>query len=112
MAARVFAVRMQRVLRPNQAAENDSNVNMPMLKAIQDAAKRRKRLLFVFGENDVLWQEFQEHLPRFGARLPFELKTIPEGNHVLTEAPWQEALFTHVSEWLVPAREDARRRLA
>jgi len=64
--------------------------------------KRRKRLLFVYGENDYLWQEFQEHLKRFGSdrsRLPFELKTIPKANHILTEASWQQALFTSVCDW-------------
>jgi hypothetical protein len=83
-------------------ADDDSNVNVPLIKSIMAACKRRKRLLFVYGENDYLWQEFQEHLSRFGSdrsRLPFELQTIPKANHILTEESWQQALFTSVCDW-------------
>ena len=96
-------------------AENDANVNMPLVDAILQACTRRKRLLFVFGENDYLWQEFQEHLPRFAAdhsRLPFELKTIPHANHILTEESWQQAFFTSLAGWVDRLTGNQVRRLA
>lgn len=82
---------------------NDENVNIPLFKAMDAVCRRGKRLLVIFGENDYLWQEFQEHLPRFGkdrTRLPFELVTIPDANHTLTEDRWQETFFTTVHDWI------------
>lgn len=105
--AHVFMVQLRRQVGrlggdASAASDGDSNVNLPLIKAIMAACKRRKHLLFVYGENDYLWQEFQEHLPRFGSdrsRLPFELQTIPRANHILTEQSWQQALFTSVCDW-------------
>ena len=105
--AHVFIVQLQRQVGrisgdTPESGDDDSNVNLPLIKAIMAACKRRKRLLFVYGENDYLWQEFQENLSRFGAdrsRLPFELMTIPKANHILTEESWQQSLFTDVCDW-------------
>ena len=105
--AHVFMVQLQRQVGRlggdvSMPGDDDGNINLPLIKSILTACKRRKRLLFVYGENDYLWQEFQEHLTRFGSdrsRLPFELKTIPKANHILTEASWQQALFTSVCDW-------------
>jgi pimeloyl-ACP methyl ester carboxylesterase len=84
-------------------APGDVNVNVPMVNAIRSALRRGKRLLFVYGENDYLWQEFQQQLPRFGgdrSHLPFDLVTIPGANHILTEERWQDELYGAVISWL------------
>jgi pimeloyl-ACP methyl ester carboxylesterase len=119
--AHVFMVQLQRQVGrlggdASMPGDDDGNINLPLIKSILTACKRRKRLLFVYGENDYLWQEFQEHLTRFGSdrsRLPFELKTIPKANHILTEESWQQALFTSVCDWYSRiARGQARRQPA
>jgi pimeloyl-ACP methyl ester carboxylesterase len=101
----VFTTQVQRRLKPSaataEAAETDEKLNLPLIKAI-GASTQAKRLLMVFGENDYLWQEFQEQMWRFGDRdrLTFDLATIPDANHTLTEEPWQEALYEKVTSWL------------
>jgi pimeloyl-ACP methyl ester carboxylesterase len=117
----VFATQLQRRLgrfkasAPGSAAMDDK-VNMPLLDAMASARSRGKELLIVFGENDYLWQEFQEQLGRFvdRGRLPFSLVTIPDANHTLTEDLWQEALFDTVTGWASrwTALRDGRRRPA
>jgi pimeloyl-ACP methyl ester carboxylesterase len=98
------------------SAPLDDKVNLPLLDAMAAAPRRGKRLLVVFGENDYLWQEFQEQIWRFGGRdrLPFTLMTIPDANHTLTEDPWQEALFDTVTGWASrwTAGQDGQRRSA
>ena len=108
----------RRLLRGGQAdriSETDAKINVPMINAIRSAARTDKKLLFVFGGNDYLWQEFQEQLPRFGAdrtALPFDLVTIDGANHILTEESWQEALYEAMTSWLSAAPSAARRRSA
>jgi pimeloyl-ACP methyl ester carboxylesterase len=117
----VFVTQVRRRLGRFQAsapgsAPIDDKVNVPMLDAMASASRRGKQLLIVFGENDYLWQEFQEQLWRFGDRdrLPFTLVTIPDANHTLTEEPWQEALFETVTGWgsRWTAEQDGQRRSA
>jgi pimeloyl-ACP methyl ester carboxylesterase len=109
MIANVFGTKLRRVIGRARGAdrttETDASINVPLFDAIKTAAKRRKPLLFVYGENDYLWQEFQEQMPRFGkdrSKLPFALVTIPEANHILTEEPWQDAMYAAVTSWLSP----------
>jgi pimeloyl-ACP methyl ester carboxylesterase len=103
----VFATQLKRRLHRatngnERPAESDGKVNIPLITAINSSRKSRKPLLVVFGENDYLWHEFQEQMWRFGdeqQRL-FELSTIADANHTLTEEPWQQALFDSVTSWL------------
>jgi pimeloyl-ACP methyl ester carboxylesterase len=93
----------------------DENINAPLLQAVRTTVTRRKRLLVVYGENDYLWQEFQEQMHRFGPsreQLPFQLVTIPDANHTLTEESWQHALFAAVTTWIEEPAQRLRRHLA
>ena len=117
----VFVTQVQRRLgRFNASATGstatDDKVNMALLDAMASAPRRGKQLLIVFGENDYLWQEFQEQIWRFGDRdrWPFSLVTIPDANHTLTEDLWQEALFETVTGWASrwTAGRDGQRRSA
>jgi len=104
----VFATQVQRRFRravtagSTPAETDDDKVNIPLITAINKSLGTGKPLLVVFGENDYLWHEFQEQMWRFGDshRRPFELSTIADANHTLTEEPWQEALFDTVTAWL------------
>lgn len=120
---RLFSAQLRRRLsrlrtadgRAEENEENDQAVNVPLLKTIDRAARARKPLLFVFSGNDDLWHEFEERLPRFGAdrsRLPFDLVTIPNANHILTEDRWQQELYDQVATWLTSHIGGARRRTA
>jgi len=113
----VFTTQVQRRLRPSaggvEGPETDEKMNVPLLNAIAASTTEGRRLLMVFSENDYLWQEFQEQMWRFGDRdrLPFDLVTIPDANHTLTEEPWQEALYEKVTAWLDrPSRFNTSRR--
>ncbi len=65
------------------------------------AVAARRRLLFVYGENDYYWTEFRElFLPAYPDRGAFELVTIPAANHTLTDVNWQEQLFASLCSWL------------
>jgi pimeloyl-ACP methyl ester carboxylesterase len=114
----VFGGQLQRRLRhlfgPVAPSENDV-INLPLLSALRAAIRRRTQLLFVFGQNDFLWQEFQQQLPSFlndRNTLPFDLVTIPDANHNLTEEPWQQVLFGAVESWMEQMSGEARRRRA
>jgi pimeloyl-ACP methyl ester carboxylesterase len=116
----VFTTQVQRRLKPSaasaEAPEADEKMNLPLLEAITGSTTQAKRLLMVFSENDYLWQEFQEQMWRFGDRdrLPFDLVTIPDANHTLTEEPWQDALYKEVTAWLdrSSTSQTSRRRSA
>lgn len=115
--ARVLSIQLQRRLaalrQPATAAfDDDNDVNVALVRDILTAA-RRKPLLVVFSGNDYLWREFQEHLPRFGkdpSRLPFELVTIPDANHIFTQESWQQALSESVTSWLKRTQSESHRR--
>jgi pimeloyl-ACP methyl ester carboxylesterase len=114
----VFGGQLQRRLRrlfgPVAPSENDV-INLPLLSALRAAIRRRTQLLFVFGQNDFLWQEFQQQLPSFlndRNTLPFDLVTISDANHNLTEEPWQQVLFGAVESWMERMSGEARRRRA
>ena len=116
---RVFSLqirrRVARLRGPEQAAfECDDQVNVPLVKALVTTAQQ-KRLLMVYSGSDYLWQEFQEHMPRFGRdreNLPFQLVVIPDANHILTEDSWQQALSSSVLSWLEDTLPKSRRRSA
>jgi pimeloyl-ACP methyl ester carboxylesterase len=116
----VFSTQVQRRLKPvaanSETPEADEKMNLPLLHAIADSTAQGKRLLLVFSENDYLWQEFQEQMWRFGDRdrLAFDLVSIPDANHTLTEEPWQDALYEKVTAWLdrSSTSQTSRRRSA
>jgi uncharacterized protein len=118
--ARLFAEQVARWMRPAKAPgaaeEVDEKVNYPLFAAIRAAGQARKPTLLVYGENDYLWQEFQEQMPRAsaeGGQRAYDLVTIPDANHILTEEAWQESLHDAVVAWLEPlARRQAVRKLA
>jgi uncharacterized protein len=87
-------------------------VSQDILRSFHTAVKARKRLLFVYSENDYLWTEFKElFLPFFPQREShFDLTTIPEANHTLTETVWQEQLYRTLIEWVLVQTHDKRRR--
>jgi hypothetical protein len=60
-------------------------------------------MMFVYSENDYLWQEFQDYLlPLFqpGPSCPFALVSIPHANHNITEVEWQEPLHASLLPWI------------
>ncbi|MGE3509284.1 MAG: alpha/beta hydrolase [Vicinamibacterales bacterium] len=113
---KVFATQIQRRLGrttvADPAAETDDKVNLPLIRSLNEAGTRGKRVLLVYSENDYLWQEYTEESWRFQktGRLPFDLSTIADANHTLTEQPWQDALFTTLRAWITPAASDEVRR--
>lgn len=114
---KVFGTQAKRRLggKPSAGAGSaaDDKVNLRLVEAINTAGQRGKPMLMVFSENDYLWQEYNEEAWRFRTRdrLPFDLTTIADANHTLTEEPWQEALFNTITEWITPAATvDAGRR--
>ena len=115
----VFATKIRRHLgrtrRSGETSKADATINMPVLEAIRTATRDRKGLLFVFGENDYLWHEFQELRPRLdGDRNSrfFELVTIPGANHILSEQTWQDSLYAAVTSWLARNPGKVHRRSA
>jgi pimeloyl-ACP methyl ester carboxylesterase len=81
----------------------DRRLNPHFIGGFKAAVENRKKMVFIYSENDYLWQEFKEYfLPSFEneASLPFELATIPQANHNMTESEWQERLNQFLLPWL------------
>lgn len=78
-----------------------TSLNTVLMSRLGDALNARKRLLFVYPEHDYLWTEFRElllpHLQQASDR--FAVKTIPQANHMFTEAAWQQELYDILTKW-------------
>lgn len=103
-----FRVRITRNASRTTHAVNPK-VNSTFLKAFESAISGGKRMMFVYSENDYLWQEFQDYLlPLFqpGPSCPFALVSIPHANHNITEVEWQERLNTALFPWVETCSTD------
>ena len=87
----------------------DPSLNRVLMDHLRDALKARKRLMFIYPENDYLWAEFRElFLPAFkSVSGQFTVKTIPQANHTFTEASWQEDLYSLLVTWSMTELERA-----
>lgn len=103
---KVIGSRLQPSVKPkveNGAEAENSKLNPFYMRSFKAAVARGKKLLFVYAENDYLWNEFKEYFVptlQAGSARPFDLKTIPQANHNLTEAEWQEQFHEALSAWL------------
>jgi pimeloyl-ACP methyl ester carboxylesterase len=96
-------IRSRRESNGDSATElGNSKLNPFFVSSYKSAVKGRKKMLFVYSENDYLWHEFKEYiLPSFeNATPPFDLVTIPHANHNITEVEWQEHLNKALLPWL------------
>ena len=101
LASRIHSRIPPRPSNPYQAM--NPKIDPPFLKAFESAVAAGKKICFVYSENDYLWQEFKEYfLPSFEnqASFPFELATIPNSNHNMTEIEWQDRLNQLLLSWL------------
>ena len=80
----------------------EKSISSCINQSYRAAVSARRRMLFVYGENDYYWTEFRElFLPMFSAGDgTFRLETIPAANHTLTETSWQEQLLVSLTSWL------------
>jgi dienelactone hydrolase len=77
------------------------SLNAGLMDRLRAALKARKRLLFVYPENDYLWTEFRELLlPHFqSASDRFTVETIAHANHTFTEMSGQQDLCRVLTTW-------------
>jgi hypothetical protein len=86
--------------------ERRDNFNHYFLDAFTRFAKKRK-ILFIFGEADRLWWEYQEKFEnRYSETIRenadhLKLKIIRDSNHVLSFKEWHEQAINISSEWLL-----------
>lgn len=106
---RVFAVQARRKLTgadgQSDGAAGANHVGKPIFDALKNAKRSGKHSLVVFGENDYLWQEFKEQMPAFfkdSRQLPFDLVTVPDANHTLTEESWERTVSDAIVNWMRP----------
>jgi pimeloyl-ACP methyl ester carboxylesterase len=81
----------------------DRRMNPHFVSSFKSAVEIRKKMVFIYSENDYLWHEFKEYfLPTQGngSGYPFEYFTIPQANHNLTEGEWQDRLNQFLIPWL------------
>lgn len=78
--------------------------NPLFFSAMERNIKHRKKVLFVFGETDGFWWEFQrlylERIRRVGKQLPFDIYLAPKANHMLSLAEMQEDVARMMLKWL------------
>ena len=77
--------------------------NKLFLKSINRISARSGKILFLFGENDYFFVEFQrEVITRYDGVLPSgcEYNVVPDANHMLTLPKWQVDAYDLFSEWL------------
>lgn len=83
-----------------------TDFNGYILSAFQDFADRGKRVLFVYGENDVNWKDFQNDFQ--GAYLSqngkyhdiYKVCVIEGANHSLDQRKWQDIVINESVNWL------------
>jgi len=96
----VLAKRAEALYRRKPA--QDPSLNRILMTHLRDALRARKRLLFVYPENDYLWAEFRElFLPLFAnVADQFTVRTIAQANHTFTEPEWQRDLYEILTAWV------------
>lgn len=80
--------------------------NRYILTSFINFADRGKRTLFIYGANDATWKEFQaelraRYLPQNGKYWDaYEVHTIENGNHLLSQRKWQDIVIDKIIYWL------------
>ena len=73
------------------------------LRPFEAARRNNKPMLFVYGDSDYLWREFESNFlasVEGAARSGFQLVVIENSNHNMTERVWQETAFGAITAWL------------
>ena len=90
-----------------KAEEGRFTANQAFLSAAEDTLAKGKKILFVFGDGDGFWWEFQrlflqKHHPESG-NLPFDIYVSHRANHMLTFREMQIDVATAMLKWLKTA---------
>lgn len=89
-------------------ANDELGESLRYSKYFHEAAKRvfasNKRILFIYGDSDTFWWEFEELFldKYYGNRtdLPFEYYLLLNGNHMLSWVEMQMNVARKISDWL------------
>jgi uncharacterized protein len=88
----------------NNGESGKFSVNPLFFSSMKKILKREKRVLFVFGETDGFWWEFQklylEGIKKDGQVLPFDIYLAPKANHMLSLAEMQQNVAKIMLTWL------------
>ena len=80
--------------------------NRYVLTAFINFMNRKKRILFIYGTNDVYFKEFQNEfrhkylLQNDKHYNTYDIYTIEEANHMLTQKKWQDDAIEKILDWL------------
>lgn len=86
-----------------KAKHSDAEFNRLFLSSMKKFTSQRKKILFIYGDNDYFKIEFEtEILRRYQKTLPqyCEYETIPDANHMLTIPNWQQTALQIFCQWL------------
>lgn len=89
-------------------ANDESGKNLRYSRYFHEAANRifasQKKVLFIYGDSDTFWWEFDElFLNKYYSKrtdLPFEYYLLPNGNHMLSWVEMQMNVARKMSDWL------------
>ena len=82
----------------------NTKMNPLFIQNFKLAVTGRKKVILIYSENDYLWHEFKEYfLPSLGneSTHSFDLTTLPNANHNVTETDCQDKLQSVLLSWLV-----------
>jgi len=74
--------------------------------AFHPFTQRKKRTLFIFGEHDEYYREFQQDFSRRLNKLQspqtnyYDLQIVPEANHIFSQVTWQDDVAQRCVSWL------------
>jgi pimeloyl-ACP methyl ester carboxylesterase len=80
--------------------------NRNILSSFVCFANRGKRILFIYGDKDITWKQFQDEFRAKylsqgnGYQDSYEVYTIENANHSLAQRKWQEIAIEKSIEWL------------
>jgi uncharacterized protein len=81
-------------------------VNWQMLNAFENFMNKKRRVYFIYAENDFSLKEFNQDLrPNFSDgntayNEQYKIDIIKDANHIYTEIGWQNALLENILNWM------------
>ena len=91
-----------------KADDHIEKLNPHFINAYKITEELNKEMLFVYGENDYLLQEFKQFFLQsqlVKRKKSFLLEVIPMSNHNMTEQHSQDQLFNILNRWLMQIRK-------